>query len=513
MRRGIFPEAKLDTPASHTFRFLISIRTKGLMVFVALIVYAIMIAIFAFHQKDLMLRDFEEIQLRLETETMLKQAEISAFHAVMAVFANVDAQDQMAGMQRIQLHYQSLLKRRDELAPRLPENALAMSAVDAAWEQLSANISRPNLDRLSLALIQTKDELVSLTEQIEVERRALSDHYRAQSDSVAMTTFLLGILGLALLGAIISLFFRRLTDDLRALQNSALKIVKGFRGEPMALTRHDEVGQLMLAVNDMAQALDQREKELMLERQKYFHQEKMAAIGTLAAGVAHEIGNPIAAISGIAQEMVVRRAENEKSCLAANCHDCRPEMIYAQTQRLAAITREISDFAAPRALEPEYLDLNGQLRSTSSLIRYDKRLDGVKLDLNLDSQLPAVYGVANQLTQLIMNLLINAMDALENLVGRQPTICISTSADSEYACVVIADNGHGIEPKILSRVFEAFFTTKPAGKGTGLGLSLCYSITKMHGGSIDIDSTPGAGTQVRVLFPLNDTAYSEANSL
>ena len=506
-------EPLLNTSISNKNRFLISIRTKGLIVFFALIVYSIVIAIFAFHQKNLLLRDFEEIQENLETETMLKQAEVSSFHAVMAIFANIDAHDQTAGMQRIQMHYQSLIDRQSELTNRLPADVLKLDDVNTAWDRLNSNVTKINLDKLGIELIKAKDDLATIIEKTESERKSLSDHYRAQSDSVAMTTFLLGILGLGLLGAIIGLFFRRLTNDLQVLQNRALEIVKGFRGEPIPISRHDEVGLLMTAVNNMADTLDQREKELMLERQKYFHQEKMAAIGVLAAGVAHEIGNPIAAISGIAQEMVDRRAENKNGCLASNCHDCRPEMIYTQTERLAAITREISDFASPRAIEPEFLDLNGQLRSTSSLIRYDKRLHGVKLELNLESQLPAIYGVANQLTQLIMNLLINAMDALEGLLDRSPTIVITTSANTEHACVTIEDNGHGIEPETLNRVFEAFFTTKPAGKGTGLGLSLCYSITKMHGGTIEIDSTPGVGTCVSLFFPLNDTAYNEANSL
>lgn len=494
-------------------RFLISVRTKGLIVFFALIIYSIVIAVFAFHQKDLMLRDFEEIQANLETESMLKQAETSSFHAVMAIFANVDAPDQLAGMQRIQLHYASLIDHQTELASRLPENTLKLASLNTAWDALNANVTKANLNRMSVELIKTKDDLAAHIEQLESERKSLSEHYRTQSDSVAMTTFLLGILGLGLLGAIIGLFFRRLTNDLELLKGRAIQIVKGFRGEPIPITRHDEVGQLMMAVNEMAGTLDQREKELMLERQKYFHQEKMAAIGALAAGVAHEIGNPIAAISGIAQEMVERRTSNDKACLASNCHECHPELIYAQTQRLAAITREISDFASPRAYEPELLDLNTQLRSTSSLVRYDKRLHGVKLELNLDAQLPAIYGVANQLTQLIMNLLINAMDALEGLLDRQPQINITSSARDEHACITIEDNGHGIEAATLARVFEAFFTTKPASKGTGLGLSLCYSIAKMHGGSIEIDSTPGAGTRVNLRLPLNDTSYNEANSV
>jgi two-component system NtrC family sensor kinase len=503
-------------PATFTtsgHRFVLSIRTKGMFVFTALIAYSVVVAFFAFHQKNLLLRDFEEIQGTLETEAMLRQADVSTFHAVMAIFANIDKPDHAAGMRNLRMHHQALLHRHAELTARLPNASMDVADLNTAWEEANKDSSRTNLNRLIVELIKAKNNLALLTEQVQESRKFLSERYRMQSDSVAMTTFLLGMLGLGLLGAIIGLFFRRLTDDIRILQSRALEIVKGFRGEPLTITRHDEVGQLMIAVNNMADTLDRREKELMLERQKYFHQEKMAAIGALAAGVTHEIGNPIAAIAGIAQEMVERRATSGIACTAEDCHDCRPELIYAQTQRLAAITREISEFASPRAAEPQLLDLNAQLRSTSSLIRYDKRLQRVTLRLDLDSQLPAIYGVADQLTQLIMNLLINAMDALEGVQGRTPTIVITTRADTERVCVAIEDNGHGIDSETLSRVFEAFFTTKPAGKGTGLGLSLCYSITKKHGGTIEIDSTPDMGTRVQVFFPLNDTAYNEANSI
>lgn len=513
------PAPNSGTPTHPPFfattdnRFAMSIRTKGLIVFAALIAYSVVIAIFAFHQKDILLHDFEEIQGALETESMLKQADISTFHAVIAIFANIDAADHAAGMKRIHMHHQSLIGLQAELAARLPNISLNMEALNAAWEDADKNSSKTNLNRLIVELIKVKDGFVMLTEQVQQDRQYLSEHYRTRSNSVALSLFLLGMLGLGLLGAIIGLFFRRLTDDLRILQTRALEIVKGIRDNPIAITRRDEVGQLMMAVNNMADTLDRHEKELMLERQKYFHQEKMAAIGTLAAGITHEIGNPIAAISGIAQEMVERRAASEAGSLPPNCHDCRPDMIFAQTQRLAAITREISAFTSPRAAEPELLDLNAQLRSTSSLIRYDKRLRRVKLQLDLDTQLPAIYGIADQLTQLIMNLLINAMDALEGVQDRPPTIVVATRVESDSVCLAIEDNGEGIDSATLSRVFEAFFTTKPAGKGTGLGLSLCYSIAKRHGGTIEIASTPGTGTQVRVFFPLNNPNYNEANSI
>lgn len=490
-----------------------SIRTKGMLVFVALIVYSAVVAVFAFHQKNLLLSEFEAIQGMLETESMLKEADLSTFHAVMAVFANGEVADQEAGMARIRMHYDALIQRQAALAVRLPGAYLNLDDMKSAWADMRAHPSPGSVNHMVAELVETKNDLVTLTEQVQTERRAASERYRKRADSVAVTAFALGLLGLGLLGAIIGLFFRRLSDDLRILQERALQIVNGYRGAPLPVTRSDEVGQLIGAVNNMADTLDQHEKEEILKRQKYFHQEKMAAIGTLAAGVAHEIGNPIAAICGIAQEMVAHRKQEGRVCTGPDCDECRPDLIYAQSERLAAITREIAEFAAPRAAEPQFLDLNAQLRSASSLVRYDKRLQQVDLTLALDSQLPAIYGVPDQLTQLMMNLLINAMDALDGVRDRTPAITIATSVVGERACLRIEDNGCGMDADTLSHAFEAFFTTKPAGKGTGLGLSLCYAIVRKHGGSIDIDAAPGQGCRVQVFFPLNDTSYNEADPL
>ena len=491
--------------------FAVSIRSKGLIVFGVLFFYSFLLSAFAFHQKNLLQDEFREIQVTLETENVLKQAEVSSFHAVMAILSSIDSADYAGNMGLIQMHYQSMLDAQGQIEKRLPGEKFNMDNLNRTWSNLENGITREKLNRFSIELIKTKDDIALILERVQQQREAESARYLSQSDSVAVTTFLLGFLGLGLLGAITGLFFRRLTDDIFMLQNRALAIVSGYRGSPVSITRHDEIGQLMVAVNDMALALDQRENELMLERQKYFHQEKMAAIGTLAAGVAHEIGNPIAAISGIAQEMLDQREQDFSNCRNSDCMRCKPELIVEQTKRLSAITREISEFASPQTAEPDFLDLNQLLKNTCNLIRYDKRLHGVTLDLQLDSQLNAMHGVADQLTQLTMNLLINAMDAMEGVQGRQPTITITTTESEDRIGLTIADNGHGIEPDILHRLFDAFFTTKPAGKGTGLGLSLCYSIIQKHGGTIQIDSTVNVGTTVQIYFPATTPSFEEVS--
>lgn len=499
---GIANQEVGRTIGGHVF----SVRTKGWLVLGALIVYGILIVLFLLHQKNLLLRDFEQIQKSLEIDSLLKQADTAAFHAVMGGFANVDANDGAASMQRILMHYGILRTKHAELRDQMPEFDLSLAGVEAAMEKAERDPSRANVRALIGELVKTKNEFTSLAEQSQQARQNMSEQYHSKTNSVAMTALLLGMMGVTLLGTIMVLFFKRLTKDLQELQDRALDVVNGYRGAPLPIRRHDEVGQLMAAVNSMATALDRHEKELIVERQKYFHQEKMAAIGALAAGVAHEIGNPIAAISGIAQDMRERRDNEQAVCGEDHCKDCRPDMIQEQTERLAAITREISEFASPQPVEPQLLDLNGQLRSTTSLIRYDKRLRRVDLRLELDPNLPAIYGVPDQYTQVIMNLLINAMDALEPVTDRQPEIVISTRTEGERVCMTVEDNGLGMEKAVLERAFDAFFTTKPAGKGTGLGLSLCYSIMQTHGGSIEIESAPDAGTRVRVYFPINETS-------
>jgi signal transduction histidine kinase len=133
-------------------------------------------------------------------------------------------------------------------------------------------------------------------------------------------------------------------------------------------------------------------------------------------------------------------------------------------------------------------------------MRYDKRMNRVSLQLHLDSQLPAIYGVADQLTQVIMNLLINAADALSSREEGSREIILRSGLSGENICFTVADNGGGMDQRTLERAFEAFYTTKS--KGTGLGLSLCYSIITGHGGTIEIGSVPNEGTQVRIFLPL-----------
>ena len=239
------------------------------------------------------------------------------------------------------------------------------------------------------------------------------------------------------------------------------------------------------------------ETELEETRQKYFHQEKMAAIGTLAAGIVHEIGNPIAAISGLIHDMC---DDPDNSTLDEENRD-NLTMVLDHVGRLINITRDVSEFSNPHEDEVHLLDLNNLIGKTCRLMRHDKRLTSVEIRLDLDQQLPAVFGIGDHLVQVFMNLIINAADAVGEVDSRAGIIEVNSRLDGNMIQVTVRDNGCGMTEESLERATEAFYTTKSMGKGTGLGLSLCHSIISAHNGTLKIDSKLGEGSVINVYIP------------
>ena len=267
------------------------------------------------------------------------------------------------------------------------------------------------------------------------------------------------------------------------------------------MTRHDELGLLMEAINRMQFELRQHEMQMELVRQQRFYKEKMVAVGSLAAVVAHEINNPLSAIVGAARLMSELRNTDGND---ADQYIQQAEVILAQAKRVMNITRQISEFSMPQSAAPEaeLLDLNNLIRSTAKFISFDRRFSSIDMVLNLDQQLPAVYGVGDHLTQVVMNLLINAADAAEGRTDPKPRIVISTSHSDKNVVLTVTDNGTGMDKLTLNRVFEEYFTTKPVGKGSGIGMAVSKSLIESGGGAINIESELGIGTTVTIQLPL-----------
>ena len=172
------------------------------------------------------------------------------------------------------------------------------------------------------------------------------------------------------------------------------------------------------------------------------------------------------------------------------------------------ITRQIGEFSLQRPLVPTFIDLNTLIKSTCTFISFDKRFRGVSLQQDLAAGLPALYVVSDHIVQVLMNVLINAADALEGREEHAPTIRVETRLDGDFVVLTVSDNGPGIVPENLGRVFDAHFTTKPPGRGSGLGLSLCRSLVQQDGGDIRVTSVAGQGATVRIALPVPTDAMT-----
>jgi signal transduction histidine kinase len=219
--------------------------------------------------------------------------------------------------------------------------------------------------------------------------------------------------------------------------------------------------------------------------------EKLAALGTLAAGLAHELNNPIGIMSSRIEVMLM-----EGASLAPEVREDL-EVLHRQTQRVARITQGLLTFARTSAGEREPIDLNHIVRETLLLAERQIAKGGVTVTVELAPDLPTILGDADTLQQVVLNLVTNARDALES--GGEMRIATARRERERMVELVVADTGHGIAPDDLGRIFDPFFTTKQT--GTGLGLSLTHGIVREHGGTIDVESSPGRGTRFVLTFP------------
>tara|TARA_R110001583_G_C5671699_1_gene411449 strand:+ start:48667 stop:50112 length:1446 start_codon:yes stop_codon:yes gene_type:complete len=247
---------------------------------------------------------------------------------------------------------------------------------------------------------------------------------------------------------------------------------------------------------------DSKETELLLEeaRRKYYHQEKMASLGTLASGILHEMGNPLASISGLLNEIkeVIKSkqvAETEKEVL-----DTFFTMISTELNRLTRISQDVSNFSNMPSTDSTFTDLNDIIERTCRLVVHDERMWQIDLKLELDRSIPAIELINDRFIQVLQNLISNAMDSFEQNI-ENATIIVTSALKDNLITVSIKDNGKGMSQQIIAQAGQEFFTTKS--KGTGLGLSICYSLINKMNGQLAVTSIEGEGSEFIITLPIS----------
>jgi signal transduction histidine kinase len=284
-----------------------------------------------------------------------------------------------------------------------------------------------------------------------------------------------------------------LIRPVRELAQGMNRVAGGDLGFKVRLHSTDELGRLASAFNLMVKAIKERDMRLREQADERLSMvEKQVSIGRLAAGVAHEINNPLTSILSLSMLL-------EKGLAPDDPRREDLDVIVAETTRCREIVKNLLDFARERPSEKKIVDLNQVIRETLVLTRKYEGMDKVQLETRLSSEPQWVNADPKQLQQVFTNLVTNAAEAMET----RGTVTLSTDEDSSGGFVVaeVRDTGKGMPKDVLARVFEPFFTTKGARKGTGLGLSVTLGIVRKHDGTIDLESTEGAGTVVRVTLP------------
>lgn len=230
--------------------------------------------------------------------------------------------------------------------------------------------------------------------------------------------------------------------------------------------------------------------------------EKLAAIGQLAAGIMHEVNNPLATIGACVAAMDGRVAELPLPSAAPMLEYL--EIIEKEVERCTSIVDGLLDFSRPKGKVKGPVAINSVVEDTLFLFRHHERYKQYVVETALAPDLPPVRGNAEQLIQVLMALLLNALDAMAP--GGRVTVRTGTRRwRATEVFVEVEDTGHGIRPSLETRIFEPFFTTKATGRGTGLGLSICYGIVEEHRGRIEVDSEEGRGSVFRVILPVDGT--------
>lgn len=309
----------------------------------------------------------------------------------------------------------------------------------------------------------------------------------------------------------------RISGPIKALLNATKKVADGDLEYRLKIESHDEVGELAESFNRMTAALQkatdsyqlltrtleekvkEKTKELRATQDFLIQSEKLASLGKLAAGIAHEINNPLTSIL-INSHLMLERTEREDPSTS------NLRLIIDETTRCSAIVRGLLEFARQTPPEKTLVDINKVIESTLLIMETQALVHKVKVNKNLADELRQILVDVNMIKQVFTNVVLNALDAMSD--GGVLKITSRTSSDNASAEIIFEDNGKGISKENQRRIFDPFFTTKGT-KGTGLGLSISYGIIQQHNGGIEVESKVGKGTIITIRLPLRSLTKDE----
>ncbi len=304
-----------------------------------------------------------------------------------------------------------------------------------------------------------------------------------------LTAMVLGFLLIGIAGAVI--FAHWITNPISKITRAFETLNLDQEFEPLHIKTGDEINILADKFNEMMARLQRTHSELTRAQNSLIQSEKLAAVGTLASGLAHEISSPLAGL----KNCLIRIMANPGKDVINRYSN----LMMTAVEKIENVVSALLGFARQDDIHYEPFSLNKAIKSALSLLSFRLERANVSVEMRLDNNAKLCTGDSHHIEQVIVNLIINAVDAMPK-GGR---LHISSNFQSSTGCFRVKDNGIGISPENIKKIFDPFFSTKEPGKGTGLGLAVSYNIIEKHRGRISVDSQLGRGTAVEVYLPLH----------
>lgn len=408
----------------------------------------------------------------------------------------------------LRIHEKNLLAYKDHLTYETFVKTFASLNINGEAEKY-----RTLVDKLFLLFTDEKDSVEKMrlkAREIQSFTKELSKRERKNIGDIlkmSMNMLLFALMTILMLGIIVNIkLARSIATPIRKLERVTKKVASGDFSEVIEVKGKDEITSLEISFNQMEDrlkdtlsSLELAIKNLHEKQEELVEAEKLASLGRIAAGVAHEINNPLAIVNekaGLIQDILEMSGDLQNKEKFSNLTDG----IIGSVNRCRTITHRLLGFARKMDVTIETMDLNESIREAKEFLGKEILFKSIRFEMNLMEGLPKINSDKGQLEQVFLNIMKNAIDAVEE--GGLVTVSTGTK-DEDTVCVSIRDNGTGIPDDKLKQIFEPFFTTKGREKGTGLGLFVSYGIMKKLGGSIIVENGVDKGTTFIIDIPVS----------
>ncbi len=414
-----------------------------------------------------------------------------------AIRARIGEQNVLAGIRIIAADGRVLRSSRPEEVGRILFPALGIgagTAPEAVWDfqEGSVGVFRPILNGPQCAGCHPADRTTLGFLNVLV---SFPDTDSAISHQWTIV-IIAAVISLLAAGGLIALLFSLVVGRrLNALTDTMSRIESGDLSVAVEGVTDDELGRLGKSFNTMVERLAEARRQLEDRHAEQIRRaQSLAALGAMAAGIAHEINNPIAGMQNCVRTL--QRGNWDKARLGQYL-----EMLREGLERIGRTVGQLLNFARESKPQVTRFSVRPLLHRCLTLLEHELTARRIAFSLRLDGHVSDILGDPHQLEQVFLNILMNAIEAMHN--GGNLAVTVRERRDPRFVQVTVVDTGGGISPENLPHIFEPFFTTKEVGKNTGLGLSVSYGIVRTHGGYIDVESALGVGTTVRVDLPVN----------